>query len=108
MRVPFTEFQKTICQLQNAAISISAIHGLLSEYNKFASHEHQWLLICFVTVLYQELECWRSVLREATAEPTKCTELVTGYPDFIGIADALTERVGGIAVVKKEGFNPTV
>jgi len=47
-------------------------------------------------------------LREATAEPTKCAELVTGHPNFIGIVDASTEGVGGIVVGKNEAVKHTV
>ena len=45
-----------------------------------------------------------SVLREAT----KCSELVTGHPDFIGIVDASTEGVGDIVVGGNEAVKPTV
>ena len=50
-----------------------------------------------------------TLLREATVTPTKCTELVTGAPDFIGIVDdASTEGVGGIVVGKNDAIYPIV
>jgi hypothetical protein len=40
--------------------------------------------------------------------PTKCAELVSGWPDFVGIKDASSHGVGGIIVGEKEGCVPTV
>ena len=80
-RIDFTEFRKVICQLRNAAISIPAGKGLLSEASRLASLEtSRWIFIRVGQRLYQELHGWRTILREATAAPTKCTQLVTVIP----------------------------
>ena len=48
------------------------------------------------------------LLQTATAAPTKCMELVTGWPHFIGIVDASTEGVGAILVGEDDAIEPTV
>ena len=107
-RIDFKEFRRVICQLRNAAICVPAGRGLLSESSKLASKETKFVFIKKGTPLYQELDGWRTLLREATVTPTQCTELVSGTPDFIGIVDASTEGVGGIVVGENDAVHPTV
>ena len=38
------------------------------------------------------------LLRKDHQEPTKCKQLVTGDPHFIGIVDAVKEGTGGVIV----------
>ena len=40
--------------------------------------------------------------------PTKCTELVAGWPDFVGVKDASSHGVGGIIVGEGKACVPTV
>ena len=42
------------------------------------------------------------------SSPTKCTQLITGHPDVIGIVDASKEGVGGIVVGEHMSVVPTV
>ena len=108
-RIDFVEFRKVICQLRNASISIPSGKGLLSEASKLASNENtRWVFIRVGQRLYQELHGWRTILHEATSAPTKCTQLITGHPDAIGIVDASKEGVGGIVVGENDEIIPTV
>ena len=75
-RIDFKEFRRVICQLRHAAICAPAGKGLLSESSKLTSRETKFVFIEKGTPLYQELDGWRTLLREATVTPTKCTELV--------------------------------
>jgi len=59
-------------------------------------------------IFYQELYGWRTVLREATVEPTKCAELATGHLYFIEMIDASTEGVEDIVVRENEAVKPAV
>ena len=109
LRLPFKEFRKVICQIRNAAISIPMGKGLLSISTTLASKEdQQYVFIRFGSDLYQELSGWKDLLREGTSSPTKCTQLVTGHPDGIGIVDASKEGVGGIVVGENMPIVPTV
>ena len=108
-RIKFVEFRKVICQLRHAARSIPSGRGLLSTASTLASQEgSQWVFIRVGTTLFQELNGWRALLNTAMAEPTKCTELITGHPDIIGIVDAATEGVGGVVVGENMAIVPTV
>lgn len=85
VRVKFEDFRKIACKLRTAAETIPAGRGLMSEINKAATIERKLVFIRWGTTLCQELYQWRALLREATAAPTKCTELIAGYPDAITI-----------------------
>lgn len=58
--------------------------------------------------LFQAIRDCKTLLKESTVRPTKCAELVSGYPDFIGVKDASGHGVGGIIVGENEGCVPTV
>ena len=108
-RIDFVEFRKTIHQLRHVGICIPAGIGLLSYSSKLASMEGQrYIFIRVGSQLYQELDGWLTMLREATVEPTRCKELVSGHPDIVGIVDASKEGVGGIVVGENEPITPTV
>ena len=48
------------------------------------------------------------LLGSAHKEPTKCKQLVTGDPHFIGIMDAAKEGTVGVMVGKGDAYVPTV
>ena len=50
----------------------------------------------------------RTLLRESTLAPTKCTELVQGWPDFVGVKDASGHGVGGVIIGEGKECVPTV
>ena len=50
----------------------------------------------------------RVVLLEATVLPTKCRELVSDWPDYIGVKDASRHGVWGIVVGENRECRPTV
>jgi hypothetical protein len=54
------------------------------------------------------VEGCRSLLRESTREPTKCRELICGWPDFVGIVDASSYGVGGVIFGEMSPCTPTI
>ena len=50
----------------------------------------------------------RTLLHISTLAPTKCRELVTDWPNFIGVKDASGQVVGGIMAGGKKACVPTV
>jgi len=48
------------------------------------------------------------LLRESTLSPTKCYELVSDWPDFVGVKDASKHGVGGFIVGEGQACTPTV
>ena len=108
-QIDFKEFRSMVGKLRHAAICIPAGSGLLSESTKAATIEKKHIHMRVNGLLFQEMDAWRSLIREATKYPTKCTELITGHPDYIGIVDASTsEGVGGVIVGENTAMVPTV
>ena len=54
------------------------------------------------------LEGCRTLLRESTIEPTRCQELVSGWPDYIGIVDASGHGVGRVVFGELTQCTPVV
>jgi hypothetical protein len=54
------------------------------------------------------LEGCQTLLRESTHKPTRCRELVTGWPDNIGIVNASGHGAGGVVVGEQVGCTPVV
>jgi hypothetical protein len=54
------------------------------------------------------IEEMRTLLQESTREPTRCLELVTVWPDFVGVKDASSHGVGVIIIGEMSKCTPTV
>jgi hypothetical protein len=50
----------------------------------------------------------RTLLRESTSKPTQCRELVTGWPDYIGIVDASGHGAGRVVFGEQSACTPVV
>jgi hypothetical protein len=50
----------------------------------------------------------RTLLRDSTTRPTRCRELVAGWPDYIGVVDASSFGIGGIVIGELLPCCPTV
>ena len=50
----------------------------------------------------------RTFLRKSSDSPTRCRELVSGWPDYIGVCDASSHGVGGVVFGETESCLPTV
>ncbi len=50
----------------------------------------------------------RTILWESTSRPTRCRELVAGWPDFIVVVDASSHGMGGIIIGKLFECPPTM
>ncbi len=58
--------------------------------------------------LFEAIKGMRTLLRESTTQPTRCKELVAGWPDYVGISDATSFGAGGIIISKLSPCRPTV
>jgi len=106
--IDFNEFISVLSKIRHAFISIPAGKGLLSPCNAVLRWAPQTVYLHRNEHLRQAIVDIRALLRESTVRPTKCTELVSDWPDFIGIKDASGHGVGGIIVGEKMGCPPTV
>jgi hypothetical protein len=50
----------------------------------------------------------RTLLRNSTTRPTRCKELVAGWPDYVGVVDASSFGVGGVIIGELSECRPTV
>eukprot|EP00956_Cyclotella_meneghiniana_P042491 scaffold248501_cov111-Cyclotella_meneghiniana.AAC.2 len=66
------------------------------------------LLVLHKWIRTATLRDMRTIIREATAEPTKCRELVMGPPDFVGVQDASIYGMGAVIIGEEKACIPTV
>ena len=106
--IPLLEFQSVTSKLQHAFIPIPRSNGLLSPCNEILHLEPKFVRLDRNNrILLAVREC-RTLLRESTLASTKCTELVSGWPDFVGVKDASSHGGGrGIVIGKNTKCTPT-
>lgn len=106
--IPYDEFISTLAKVRHGFISIPAGRGLLSPCNAVLRKRPPIVYLHSNPHLLQAIKDIRTLLRESTTRPTKCTELVSDWPDFVGIKDASGHGVGGIIVGENKVCPPTV
>ncbi len=82
--------------------------GLLSPCNR--------LLKCCPPVVYfhcnkplcSAISNCQTILQESTRRPTRCRELVAGWPDIVGVVDASSHGMGGVIIGELLECPPTV
>jgi hypothetical protein len=106
--IAFSKFESTIAKLRHAFTSIPVGRGLLSPCNRLLKQQPAYVyLSCNLSVLTALKGC-RNLLREATSKPTRCRELVMGWPDYIGIVDALGHGAGRVVFGEQLACTPVV
>ena len=102
------EFESVTAKLRHAFTALPAGKGLLSPCNWVLRKRPPIVFLHQNKGLYEAIEDARTLLRESTSRPTHCKELVTGWPDFIGVKDASGFGVGGVVLGERERCPPTV
>jgi hypothetical protein len=106
--IPFKEFESIIAKLRHAFTAIPAGRGLLSPCNKMLQMKPPVVYLHRNVVLQAAVAGCRTLLRESSDAPTRCRELVSGWPDYIGVCDASSHGVGGVVFGETEACTPTV
>jgi hypothetical protein len=106
--IPFGEFESTIAKIQHAFTSIPAGRGLISPCNRLLKQRPAYVFLQQNKNILTVLEGCQTLLRESTNEPTRCRELVAGWPDYIGIVDASGHGVGGVVFGELSACTPVV
>ena len=106
--IPFDEFRSIIAKLRHAFISIPSGKGLLSPCNAILRMQPPIVYLHKNRLLRQAICDCRTLLRESTVAPTKCSELVAAWPDFVGVKDASGHGIGGVIVGENKQCVPTV
>ena len=104
--IPFKEYESVILKLRHALISIPTGVGL-PENRVFQARPSYIYLHKNKRVLHALQGCC-TLLRDSTREPTRCQELTSGWPDFVGIVDTSSHGVGGVVFGKLSACTPTV
>jgi hypothetical protein len=107
-KVPFTEFESIIAKVRHAFMCIPAGRGLLTPMNRLLRARPDMVNLHRNKKLLTAVKDCRTLLREATKDPTRCKELVMGEPDFIGVKDASLYGVGGVIIGENKECVPTV
>ena len=106
--VAFKEFQTTLSKLQHAFLTVPAGRGLLSAFYQVLAKEPSLVYFHNNANLYNAVCDCRTFLRDTIGSPTKCRNLVTGWPDFIGITDASGHGLGGVIIGERKAVPPVV
>jgi hypothetical protein len=106
--IPFTEFESTFAKIRHAFTCIPAGVGLLSPCNRLLVKRPSYVYLHKNTNILTSLEGCQTLLRESTVEPTKCRELICGWPDYVGIIDASSHGFMGIVFGETSACTPTV
>ena len=106
--IPFKEFESVTAKLRHAFTAIPAGKGLLSPCNKVLCVRPEVVYLHNNKGLAEAIDNSRTLLRESTVAPTRCRELVAGWPDYIGVQDASGQGVGGVIFGENLPCPPTV
>jgi hypothetical protein len=106
--IAFPEFESIIAKVRHAFMCIPEGRGLLTPMNKLLRKRPPLVFLQQNKRLLTALKDCRTILREATRNPTKCSELVMGEPDYVGVKDASVHGVGGIIIGDNKKCVPTV
>ena len=105
---PFSEFETTLAKLQHAFLTIPAGRGLLSPFYTVLAVKPRFIFLHKNARLKQAVLDCRTFLRESIGSPTKCRNLVSAWPDYVGITDASAHGAGGIIIGESMAVPPTV
>ena len=106
--IPFDDFRAVIYKIRHAFITIPAGKGLLSPFYRILARQPKFMFLHRNKQVKKALQECRLFLQHSITAPTKCTNLVTAWPDYVGIKDASKQGVGGIVIGERKGASPTV
>ncbi len=106
--IPFKEFELTIAKIQHAFTCIPMGASLLSPCNRNLKLQPSYVYLNRNKRVLTSIEGCRTLLRESTREPTRCRELIPGWPDYIGFVDASGHGAGGVVIGELSLCVPTI
>jgi hypothetical protein len=106
--IPFKEFETVVAKIQHAFTAIPAGRGLLTPCNKILQTKPHTVYLHRNPMLSAAIMGCRTLLRESSDSPTRCCELVGGWPDYIGVCDASSHGVGDVIFGENKACVPTV
>ena len=108
MGIPFKEFESVIAKVCHAFTTTPEGCGLLTPCNKMLQTKPPLVFLQRNQILLAAIIGCRTLLRESSDSPIRCCELVGGWPDYIGMCNALSHGVGDVVFGKNKACIPTV
>jgi hypothetical protein len=108
MGILFDEFQSIIAKIRHAFTAIPTGNGLMSPCNAILKLQPQHVFLQKNEDLRSAIEGMHTLLHESTLEPTQCCQLISGWPNFIGVKDASSHGVRGVILGRPSACPPTV
>ena len=102
--ITFSEFESTVAKLRHAFTSIPMGTSLLSPCNRILKLKPSYVYLNRNKRVLAAIEGCRTLLREST----RCTQLISGWPDYIGFVDASGHGAGGVIIGELSQCTPTV
>ena len=106
--IPFKLFESVLAKIRHAFTSIPAGLGLLSPCNRILAVKPTTVFLQRSQPLRTAISDIYTLLKESVAAPTKCTELIGGWPHYIGYTDASGAGFGGVIIGEDMEVPPTV
>jgi hypothetical protein len=106
--IPFKTFESVTAKMRHAFTALPSGLGLLSPCNKILALRPHTVFLHQNNDLRVTILEMRVLLRESIAAPTKCRELVSGWPHLIGYSDASGIGFGGVVIGELDAVPPTV
>ena len=106
--IPFGEFKLVIAKVRHAFTALPGGRGLLSPCNRLLQKRPPMVYFYHNNSLHAAISNCQTILWESMSPPTRCHELVAGWPDFIGVVNASSHGVGGVIIGKLSECLPTV
>ena len=106
--IAFEEFRSVTAKIRHAFTCTPQGVAFLSPVNRILRAAPPRVYLHKNERLLQAIKACRTLLREAFKEPTRCRELTSGWPDFVGIVDASSHGVGGVVFGEGSKCIPTV
>jgi hypothetical protein len=91
-----------IAKVRHAFTALPGGRGLLSLCNRLLNRRPPVVYFHHNNSLHLAISNCQTILRESTSRPTRCRELVAGWPDFIGVVDASSHGVRGRGCIDKK------
>jgi hypothetical protein len=112
--VSVRNFQSLVGKLQHACLGIPNGKSLLGPLFKLLPSDHtshtrrSHIQLPKGSDAHQALGDLRTLLKLTANRPTKCTQLVPGWPHFVGFCDACKYGAGGVWLSGKTSIHPVV
>ena len=106
--IPFREFKSVTAKLCHAFLAVQGEKGLLSPCTRLLPKQPGVVYFHWNAPLFLAIKDMRTILRKSTTRPTRCKELVAGWPDYVGICDASSFGARGVILGKLLACRPTL